>query len=72
MRCSARFWAAGRGAQQGGARRGADLRYDLDITLEEAFRRHRKARYDCRSVACTDCKGSGAAPGTQAVRMPDV
>lgn len=51
------------GAQ--GVQRGADLRYDLDITLEEAFRGAEKNITIVNSVTCTDCKGQGAAPGTQ-------
>ncbi|MFY9287089.1 MAG: molecular chaperone DnaJ [Alphaproteobacteria bacterium] len=51
------------GAQ--GVQRGADLRYDLDITLEEAFKGSEKNITIVNSVTCTDCKGQGAAPGTQ-------
>jgi molecular chaperone DnaJ len=45
-------------------RRGADLRYDLEVTLEEAF--HGKdAQVQVEvSVACDTCDGSGAEPGT--------
>ena len=52
--------------QQGsnGAARGADLRYDLDITLEEAFTGINKHITVPSSITCDDCKGSGAAPGT--------
>ena len=54
----------GRGAR--GPRRGADLRYDLQITLEEAF--HGKdAQIEIEvSESCDDCGGSGARPGTYA------
>jgi molecular chaperone DnaJ len=54
--------AFGGGRQR--ARRGADLRYDLEITLEEAF--HGKdTTVDVEvSVACEPCGGSGAEPGT--------
>jgi len=52
------------GRQQ--ARRGADLRYDLQIDLEEAF--HGKAEEIEIEVSqtCNTCHGSGATPGTQA------
>ncbi len=50
---------------QGGQMRGADLRYDLDITLEEALRGIEKNITIANSVTCSDCKGQGAAPGTQ-------
>jgi len=54
--------AFGGGRQR--ARRGADLRYDLEVTLEEAF--HGKdTTVDVEvSVACEPCGGSGAEPGT--------
>jgi molecular chaperone DnaJ len=49
-----------------GARRGADLRYDMEISLEEAF--HGKATEITVDVtsACDACDGSGAKPGTRA------
>ena len=58
--------AFGGGRQQ--ARRGADLRYDMEITLEEAF--HGKAAEIAVEVAqsCQPCGGSGATPGTSARR----
>jgi len=49
----------------GGAQRGADLRYDMDVTLEEAFAGSTKKISIPNAVACDECKGSGAAPGTQ-------
>jgi molecular chaperone DnaJ len=59
------FMGGGRQRQRGPAR-GADLRYDTEITLEEAF--HGKATditIDV-SVGCEPCGGSGAKPGTSA------
>jgi molecular chaperone DnaJ len=53
-----------RGGPTPDGRRGADLRYDLDITLEEAFRGAEKNIVIANSVSCTDCKGQGTAPGT--------
>ncbi len=50
-----------------GAQRGADLRFDLDITLDEAFRGVDRQVEISHSVACADCKGSGAAAGTSPV-----
>lgn len=49
-----------------GARRGADLRYDMEISLEEAF--HGKSTEITIDVtsACEVCDGSGAKPGTSA------
>jgi molecular chaperone DnaJ len=56
----------GGGGGRGQARRGADLRYDMEITLEEAF--HGKdAQISVEvSQACDPCGGSGATPGTGA------
>ncbi|MEP7156603.1 MAG: molecular chaperone DnaJ [Betaproteobacteria bacterium] len=54
----------GRGGQQ--VYRGADLRYNMDITLEQAARgTETKIRIPSLDE-CTTCKGSGAKPGTQA------
>ncbi|MGN6277510.1 MAG: molecular chaperone DnaJ [Sphingomonas sp.] len=49
-----------------GARRGADLRYDMEISLEDAF--HGKSTEITIDVtsACETCDGSGAKPGTKA------
>jgi molecular chaperone DnaJ len=56
--------AFGGGGRQRGPVRGADLRYDLEISLDEAF--HGKATEIGIDVAakCGDCEGSGAQPGT--------
>ena len=55
----------GRGNRQA-VRRGADLRYDMEITLEDAF--HGKSTQITVDVSgpCDTCHGSGARPGTQA------
>ncbi len=60
------FFGGGRGGphQPGGAERGADLRYDLQITLEEAYRGvERELAFD-HLAQCDTCNGSGAQPGT--------
>lgn len=46
------------------ARRGADLEYPLDITLEEAARGCEKKINIYHTITCPPCKGSGAKPGT--------
>ncbi len=51
----------GRGRQQ---RRGADLRYDMEITLEEAFAGKSEDITIDVSAVCDECDGSGATPGT--------
>jgi molecular chaperone DnaJ len=44
--------------------RGGDLRYDLQITLEEAFEGTQREISFRHLAACATCKGTGAAPGT--------
>lgn len=61
------FGEMARGARtgRGGARRGADLRYDLEISLDEAFQ-GKKATLDIpTTVACETCKGTAAREGSQ-------
>ncbi|WP_414903176.1 molecular chaperone DnaJ [Sphingomonas flavalba] len=60
------FMGGGRGRQQSGPRRGADLRYDLEITLEEAFHGKQTQVSIDVSAPCDGCDGSGARPGTAA------
>ncbi|SFZ85013.1 molecular chaperone DnaJ [Devosia enhydra] len=63
------FMGGGRGQGQGGRAsqsrlRGSDLRYNLEITLEEAFL-GRTVDIDVPTlVTCDTCDGSGAKPGT--------
>jgi molecular chaperone DnaJ len=57
--------AGGGGRGRSGVYRGADLRYNLEITLEQAARgTETKIRIPTQE-ACDTCKGSGAKPGTQ-------
>jgi molecular chaperone DnaJ len=56
---------AGGGARRTTAQRGADLRYDLEISLEEAAAGMTASLRIPRLESCDDCKGSGAAEGTQ-------
>jgi molecular chaperone DnaJ len=58
------FFGGGRAARRGGAQRGADLRYDLEITLEQAASGYKTNINIPRLESCETCKGSGAAPGT--------
>jgi molecular chaperone DnaJ len=53
------------GSRRTAAQRGADLRYDLEITLEEAANGMTAQLRIPRLEACEACKGSGAASGTQ-------
>jgi molecular chaperone DnaJ len=57
----------GRRRSSGGRERGADLRYNMEISLEEAFTGKTAQIRVPASIACTECSGSGAKPGTQPV-----
>lgn len=54
----------GGGAARQQPRRGADLRYDMEITLEEAFHGKTSQIEIEVSQTCDTCNGSGATPGT--------
>jgi molecular chaperone DnaJ len=54
------------GGGRGGRERGADLRYNMDITLEEAFAGKQIEIKVPTTVTCEVCSGSGAKAGTQA------
>lgn len=57
----------GAGRQRGGVQRGADLRYNLELTLEEAVAgTEAKIRVPVL-VACDECNGSGAKKGSSPV-----
>jgi molecular chaperone DnaJ len=49
-----------------GPARGNDLRYDLEITLEQAFSGADVEVTVPTAMSCEDCSGSGATPGTGA------
>ncbi|MFN3766481.1 MAG: molecular chaperone DnaJ [Aliihoeflea sp.] len=54
--------------RRGGANnRGADLRYNMEVTLEEAFAGKTAQIRVPSSMVCDECSGSGAKPGTQPV-----
>src|SRR5258705_3919567 len=59
------FSGARTGSRRSAAQRGADLRYDLEITLEEAAKGMTAQLRIPRLEGCETCKGSGAAAGTQ-------
>jgi molecular chaperone DnaJ len=52
------------GRRRGGPQRGADLRYDLEISFEEAATGTETAIQIPRQETCEPCQGSGAAPGS--------
>lgn len=53
------------------ARRGVDLRYDVELTLEEAARGGEREIQFTRSEKCPDCSGSGAKAGTKPLVCSD-
>ena len=63
------FFGGGGGRQQRGGgrrvRRGADLRCDVTLTLEEAYAGTTKTVSLTRHAICAECEGSGAAPGSK-------
>jgi molecular chaperone DnaJ len=50
--------------RRGGPQRGADLRYDLEISFEESADGTETSILVPREETCETCAGSGAAPGT--------
>jgi molecular chaperone DnaJ len=59
----------GGGARDSG-RDGSDLRYDLELTLEEAASGLEKEISFRKLVSCEHCHGSGAEPGSKRVTCP--
>ncbi len=62
------FFGGGGGGGGGGAQSGGDLRYDLEIELEEAANGIEKEIAFRKPVTCDSCQGSGAESGSQSVR----
>jgi molecular chaperone DnaJ len=60
----------GRGGGRGRAARGADLRYNLRVTLEEAYSGLQKTINVPTSVSCSSCSGSGAEGGAEPQTCP--
>ena len=54
-----------RGGRGPGRERGADLRYNMEIALQEAYSGKTAQIRIPTSVVCEDCSGSGAKPGTK-------
>ena len=54
----------------GGASRGTDLRYNMEISLEEAFEGKQAQIRVPTSVGCEACDGSGAEEGSSPVTCP--
>jgi molecular chaperone DnaJ len=60
----------GRGGGRQRAARGADLRYNLRVTLEEAYAGLQKSIKVPSAVPCDECDGSGAEGGAQPTACP--
>jgi molecular chaperone DnaJ len=63
----------GRGGAQGGGRRaarGSDLRFNLRVSLEDAFSGLQKSINVPASVSCDSCSGSGAEGGAEPTTCP--
>ncbi len=54
------MFSGGRRGPRNGPERGADLRYDVEITLEQAFRGMEREILVPRAQACEPCGGSGS------------
>jgi molecular chaperone DnaJ len=64
------FSGGGRGSSRTRARRGDDLRYDLEISLEEAALGLETRLQIPRLEPCEPCGGSGVEPGSKRVVCP--
>ena len=64
------FFGGGGGGGRDGGRDGSDLRYDLEISLEDAARGIEKEISFRKAVTCERCDGSGAEPGSKRVTCP--
>ncbi|MEN3929787.1 molecular chaperone DnaJ [Microvirga sp. W0021] len=62
--------AGGRGRGTAGRERGSDLRYNLEITLEEAFTGKEETIKAPIAVTCEACTGTGAKAGSKPHQCP--
>jgi molecular chaperone DnaJ len=60
----------GGGRRRGGVQRGADLRYDLEISFDEAAKGAETSIQIPRQETCETCSGSGAAAGSKPTTCP--
>jgi molecular chaperone DnaJ len=64
------FFGGGMATDHEGRQRGSDLRYDMQITLEEAAFGVEKEIEVRKFDSCEKCHGSGAEPGSRAINCP--
>jgi molecular chaperone DnaJ len=65
------FFGGGATADREGRQRGSDLRYDMQITLEEAAFGVDKEIEVRKLDTCTKCGGKGAEPGSRTINCPN-
>jgi molecular chaperone DnaJ len=58
------------GRRRSGPQRGADLRYDLEISFEESAKKTETSIQFPRQETCETCNGSGASPGSKPTTCP--
>jgi molecular chaperone DnaJ len=64
------FFGGGATADREGRQRGSDLRYDMQITLEEAAFGVEKEIEVRKLDTCATCQGKGAEPGSRTINCP--
>jgi molecular chaperone DnaJ len=64
------FFGSGGAGRAEERQRGSDLRYDMQITLEEAAFGTEKEIEVRKLDACDQCQGSGAEPGSRSINCP--
>ena len=64
------FFGGGQQVDREGRQRGSDLRYDMQITLEEAAFGADKEIEVRKLDTCDKCSGNGAEPGSRSVNCP--
>lgn len=65
------FFGGGRAQRQNGPERGADLRYDLDITFKQAVFGDETEIQISKDDTCDHCHGNGAEPGSKVDTCPE-
>ncbi|MBI5630056.1 MAG: molecular chaperone DnaJ [Elusimicrobia bacterium] len=64
------FFGEGGGGRRGGPRRGKDLKYEVELSLEEAYHGAQVPLKFERIEACATCRGSGAKGASGTKRCP--
>jgi molecular chaperone DnaJ len=62
------IFGSGRATRRG--RRGRDIQYEVDVSLEEAYSGVTKVIQVPKNEICSNCNGSGAKPGTRKTTCP--